>query len=90
MVVVRDVEFKEDEIFDPKNKPTRKYRLRIYRVDLDRVEPILNAHLLLDKDTDSEIGSIIVIGSKDDEGIDLGKSDNNSDYENKPGNYPIP
>jgi len=90
VVVVRDVEFKEDEIFDPKNKPTREYRLRVYRADLDRIKPIPDAHPPLDEDTDSEIGSVIVIGGEDDEGIDSGKSDDDSDYEDEPGDYPTP
>ena len=90
MVVVRDVEFKEDEIFDPKDEPTRKYRLRVYRADLDGVEPIPDAHPPLNEDTDSEIGSIIVVGGKDDEGIDSGKSDDDSDYEDEPSDYPTP
>ena len=90
MVVVRDVEFKEDEIFDPKDEPTREHRLRVYRADLDGVEPIPDAHLPLDEDTDSEIGSVIVVGGEDDEGIDSGKSDDDSDCEDKPGDYPTP
>src|SRR5205809_5995269 len=61
VIVVRDVEFKEDEIFDPKDKPTREHRLRIYRADPDGAEPIPDTHHQQDQDTDSEIGSVIVV-----------------------------
>jgi hypothetical protein len=69
----------------------RKHRLRVYKIDSDGVEPIPDTHYYhQDQNTDSKIGSVIVVDSKDDDGIDSDKSDDNSNYENKPRNYPIP
>jgi hypothetical protein len=54
------------------------------------VEPLLNIHLPRDKDIDSEIGSVIVVGGENDNKINLGELEDNSNCENEPGDYPIP
>jgi hypothetical protein len=68
----------------------REHRLRVYRIDPDEVEPIPDTHHHQNQDTDSEIGSVIVVGGEDDDEIDSDKSDDNSNYEDEPGDYPIP
>ena len=90
MLRVRDVEFKEEEIFNPKDEPMREHRLRVYRTDPDGVEPIPDTYYHQDQDTDSEIGSVIVVGGEDDDGIDSDESDDDSDCEDEPGDYPTP
>jgi hypothetical protein len=40
VITVRDVEFQEDEIFDPKEEPIHEHRLRVYRKDSEGIEPI--------------------------------------------------
>jgi hypothetical protein len=70
---IRDVKFEEEEIFDPKNEPMREYRLRVYRINPDGVEPVPDTYYQQDQDTDSEIGSVIIVGGKDDDRIDSGE-----------------
>ena len=41
---VRDVKFEEKEIFNFKDELIREYRLRVYKIDLDGVEPILDTY----------------------------------------------
>jgi hypothetical protein len=90
IVTVRDVEFNEDEIFDPEQEPIRKHRLRIYRKDPDGVQPLPDIHQEQEEDTDSEIGSVIVVGGENENEIDSGESEDDSDCENEPGDYPTP
>jgi len=90
---VRDVEFEEDEIFNPQDEPIREHRLRVYRKDPDGVEPLPDIHPPQDSDTDSEIGSVIVVGDGNglgDDRIDEIDSDDDSDCSNEPGDYPTP
>src|SRR2546421_2009306 len=64
ILTIRDVEFNEDEIFDPKKEPVHEHRLRVYRKVPDGVEPLPDIHPpkdSQDSDTDSEIGSVIVV-----------------------------
>src|SRR5947207_9073759 len=65
VLTARDVEFQEDEMFDPKDEPMRENRLRVYRKDPDGVAPLLDIHQPQDQDTDSEIWSVIVVGDED-------------------------
>jgi len=44
VIIIYNIKFKEDKIFDPKNKPTYKYYLQVYRADSDEAEPISDIH----------------------------------------------
>jgi hypothetical protein len=93
IVTVRDVEFNEDEIFDPNEEPMREHRLRVYRKDPGGAEPLPDTHQPQDSETDSEIGSIIVVGDGNGhggDGIDEIDSETDSDCEDEPGDYPTP
>ena len=93
ILTVRDVEFEEDEMFAPTTEPMREYRLRVYRNDPNKVKPLPDPNPPRDQDTDSEIGSVIVVGDEIDQGGDgiySGDSADDSDYENEPGDYPTP
>jgi hypothetical protein len=71
----------------------REYRLRVYKNDSNGVKSISTTYLSRDKDIDSEIGSIIVVGDGNglgDERIEEIDSDDNSDCSNEPRDYPIP
>jgi hypothetical protein len=68
----------------------REYRLRVYKNNSNGVKPISATYLSRDKNINSEIGSIIVVGDKNslrDERIE--EIDDDSDCLNKSGNYPI-
>ena len=96
ILTIRDVEFQEDEIFDPKDEPIREHRLRVYRKDPDGVEPLPDIHPPQDADTDSEIGSVIIVGDENGLGsdgideIDLDEPEDDSDCNGEPGDYPTP
>ena len=93
IVTVRDVEFNEDEIFDPNEEPMREHRLRVYRKDPGGAEPLPDTHQPQDSETDSEIGSIIVVGDGNGhggDGIDEIGSETDSDCEDEPRDYLIP
>ena len=80
-------------MFDPKTEPMREHRLRVYRNDPDGIESLPDPNPPRDQDTDSEIGSVIIVGDEIDQGGDRiysGDSADNSDYENEPGDYPTP
>ena len=80
-------------MFAPTTEPMREHRLRVYRNDPDGVEPLLDTNPPRDQDTDSEIGSVIVVGDEIDQGGDgiySGDSADDSDCENEPGDYPTP
>src|SRR5947207_807856 len=64
IVTVGDVEFNEDEIFDPNEKPMREHRLRVYRKDPGGAEPLSDTHQPQDLGTDSEIESVIVVSDE--------------------------
>jgi hypothetical protein len=54
------------------------------------MESLSNLYLSRDKNIDSEIGSVIVVSNKNDNKINLGKSEDDSDCENESGDYSIP
>ena len=71
----------------------RKYRLRIYRNKPNKIKPLLDINLPRDEDIDSEIGFIIILDDRNslrNTRIDKIDSEDNSDYEDKPGDYPTP
>ena len=75
----------------------REHRLRVYRKDPDGVEPLPDIHPPQDSDTDSEIGSVIVVGDENglggdgiDEIIDTDEPEDDSDCNGEPGDYPTP
>jgi hypothetical protein len=90
IVTVRDVEFNEDEIFNPNEEPIRKHRLRVYRKDPDGMEPLPDTYLPRDQDIDSETGSVIVVGGENEDKIDSGESEDSSNCENESRDYSIP
>jgi hypothetical protein len=69
-----------------------KHRLRVYRNDSDEVESVSDANPSSDENTDSEIGSVIVVGdgnSHEGDRIDEINSETDLDCENKSKNYSI-
>jgi hypothetical protein len=68
----------------------RKHRLRVYRKDPNSVKPLQETHPPQDQDIDSETGSVIVISGKNENKNDSGESEDSSDCENEPRDYPIP
>ena len=44
IVIIRDIEFNENEIFNPNEESIREYRLRVYRKDPNRAKPLLDTH----------------------------------------------
>ena len=64
--------------------------MQVYKYNSNRIESIPNIYYQLNQDTDSEIGSIIVISNSNNNRIDLDKSNNNTNCKDKPGNYSIP
>src|SRR5436190_887779 len=75
------------------NKPMHEHRLRVYRKDPGGAEPLSDTHQPQDLDTDSEIGSIIIVSNKnshEDNRINEINSKTDSDCEDKPRNYPTP
>jgi len=71
----------------------REYRLQIYRNEPDKVKPLPDINPPQDEDTDSKIGSVIILDDRNglrDIKIDKIDSEDNSDYKNESGDYPIP
>jgi hypothetical protein len=90
MLRVCDVEFNKDEIFNLNKKFMCEHRLRVYRKDSNKAEPLSDTHQPQDLDTDSEIESVIVIGDENglrDDRIKEIDSDEDSDCSNEPEDY---
>ena len=66
---------------------TYKHYLQIYQIDLDEIKFISDIYLSLNKNTDFEIKSVIIINNKNNKKINLNKSNNNFNCKNKFSDY---